>query len=200
MTACNPWRGDVAAEMDGRQRVLRLTLGALAELEAAGGAAALAARLDSGSARAADVIAVIGAGLRGAGAPESNADVGRMSLTGGGPEAVALAWTLLAAAASGAELTPAPTEPASEPAFIDRVDSDPPEDAPDQGAAFDWPALTALGLGVLRLTPDVFWAMTPQEFAAVLRGTFGPPQPVAAPMTNDHLTALMRAYPDIGFL
>jgi uncharacterized phage protein (TIGR02216 family) len=29
------------------------------------------------------------------------------------------------------------------------------------------------GLGALRLPPDVFWAMTPRELDASLRGAFG---------------------------
>ena len=31
----------------------------------------------------------------------------------------------------------------------------------------------AAGLGVLRLAPHVFWAMTPREFDAALRGRLG---------------------------
>lgn len=52
----------------------------------------------------------------------------------------------------------------------------------------------AAGLGALRLAPDIFWAMTPRELDAALRGAFG----VAAshPMSRSDLLALMAAYPD----
>jgi uncharacterized phage protein (TIGR02216 family) len=30
------------------------------------------------------------------------------------------------------------------------------------------------GLGVLRLSPEVLWLMTPREFAAALEGALGP--------------------------
>lgn len=36
-------------------------------------------------------------------------------------------------------------------------------------AAFPWDEAMAAGLGLLRLPPDAFWAMTPREFAAALR-------------------------------
>lgn len=64
----NPVRGEVALSIDGRARTLCLTLGALAELEAAFGAAdlqALGARLSRMSAR--DLIVVLDALLRGGG-------------------------------------------------------------------------------------------------------------------------------------
>lgn len=50
------------------------------------------------------------------------------------------------------------------------------------------------GLGRLRLPPPVFWAMTPREFEAALRGAFG--APMAPPMTRAELFALMTLYPD----
>jgi uncharacterized phage protein (TIGR02216 family) len=53
----------------------------------------------------------------------------------------------------------------------------------------------AAGLGILRLPPSVFWAMTPRELEAALRGAFGiAVQPT--PMSRDELTALMAAFPD----
>ncbi|WP_165645242.1 gene transfer agent family protein, partial [Oharaeibacter diazotrophicus] len=64
----NPYRGDVAAEIGGRRRTLRLTLGALAELEAAFGAddlGDLARVFAAGKLRARDAVRVIAAGLRG---------------------------------------------------------------------------------------------------------------------------------------
>jgi uncharacterized phage protein (TIGR02216 family) len=51
----------------------------------------------------------------------------------------------------------------------------------------------AIGLGLLRLSPKAFWAMTPLEFeraASVLRqGACGPP-------ARADLAELMRAFPD----
>lgn len=53
----------------------------------------------------------------------------------------------------------------------------------------------AAGLGMLRLAPAVFWAMTPRELEAALRGAFGVTS-VARPMSRADLSALMAAYPD----
>jgi len=52
----------------------------------------------------------------------------------------------------------------------------------------------AAGLGSLRLAPQVFWAMTPRELDAALRGAFG----VASshPMSRADLATMMGAYPD----
>jgi uncharacterized phage protein (TIGR02216 family) len=50
------------------------------------------------------------------------------------------------------------------------------------------------GLGTLRLAPSVFWAMTPRELEAALRGAFG--VRAAHPMSRGELAALMAAYPD----
>ncbi|RWX76156.1 gene transfer agent family protein [Neorhizobium lilium] len=74
----NRRRGEVEALIDGQCRILCLTLGALAELEtafAAGDLAGLAARFSSGGLKAADMIRIIGAGLRGAGNLISDDDV-----------------------------------------------------------------------------------------------------------------------------
>jgi uncharacterized phage protein (TIGR02216 family) len=52
------------------------------------------------------------------------------------------------------------------------------------------------GLGTLGHAPSVFWAMTPRELDAALRGALGP---VAreAPLARADLAALMAAYPDV---
>ena len=53
------------------------------------------------------------------------------------------------------------------------------------------------GLGILRLAPPVFWAMTPRELDAALCGALG----IVArdrPMARADLAALMAAYPDRG--
>ncbi len=65
--AVNKRRGEVPVELDGRQYRLRLTLGALAELEAAYEAddlGALVERFSRGRLSAGDLIRVLGAGLQ----------------------------------------------------------------------------------------------------------------------------------------
>lgn len=82
----NPYRGEIEAEFDGRPYTLCLTLGALAELETAldgEDILALAERFEGGHLRAADAIAVIGAGLRGAGHDITDADIARFRVPGG---------------------------------------------------------------------------------------------------------------------
>ena len=58
----------------------------------------------------------------------------------------------------------------------------------------DWPALMRLGLGTLRLAPDVFWAMTPSEFQAALEGS-GLALSRATP-DRAALDDLMASFPD----
>ena len=53
----------------------------------------------------------------------------------------------------------------------------------------------AAGLGTLRLSPPVFWSMTPRELDAALRGAFGVEAAVPSPSRQD-LAMLMAAYPD----
>jgi uncharacterized phage protein (TIGR02216 family) len=57
---------------------------------------------------------------------------------------------------------------------------------------FPWPQALAVGLGVLRLSPEQFWKMTPRELAAALRGLYGGTTPL------DHATfdALRARFPD----
>ncbi len=83
----NPWAGEVGIEIDGVMRVMKLTLGALAELEAALGEASLIAlveRFEAGRFSARDVLALIVAGLRGGGWGECSAAVLAGSEIGGG--------------------------------------------------------------------------------------------------------------------
>jgi len=97
----NALRGEVEAVIDGQNYTLCLTLGALAELEAAlhsNDLNGLAERFENGRVSARDLIAIIGAGLRGAGNPVSNEDLARMSIDGGASRAAQLAASLLAAA------------------------------------------------------------------------------------------------------
>jgi hypothetical protein len=66
----NPWRGEVRLVIDGQAHVMRLTLGALAELEAgmkADSLVDLVARFESQTCSSRDVLALIVAGLRGGG-------------------------------------------------------------------------------------------------------------------------------------
>jgi uncharacterized phage protein (TIGR02216 family) len=53
----------------------------------------------------------------------------------------------------------------------------------------------ALGLGVLRLSPTEFWAMTPRELAAALRGALGRLIPGPA-IDRAGLARLMSRFPD----
>ena len=53
----------------------------------------------------------------------------------------------------------------------------------------------AAGLGVLRLSPSQFWATTPNELAAAMRGLTGG-LPAAQQPTRADLEALMHRYPD----
>lgn len=76
----------------------KLTLGALAELEADLGDASLVAlieRFDAGGYRAADVLAVVVAGLRGGGWAGTRADFMGVDIEGGVEEAARVAARLL---------------------------------------------------------------------------------------------------------
>jgi uncharacterized phage protein (TIGR02216 family) len=53
----------------------------------------------------------------------------------------------------------------------------------------------ATGFGILRLSPSVFWSMTPKEFEAALRGLLGDGA-IARPPARGELSALMARYPD----
>ena len=59
----------------------------------------------------------------------------------------------------------------------------------------DWPALMRVGLGVLRLSPDSFWSMTPIELCYALQGAGILPVGDGG-ITRERLEALMAAYPD----
>lgn len=96
----NRQRGEIEATLDGRRYTLCLTLGALAELEAAlatGDLMGLARRFEEGKLTAADAIRVIGAGLRGAGNDIDDAAVARMQVDGGAAGYVVIVAELLAA-------------------------------------------------------------------------------------------------------
>ncbi len=102
----NRQRGEVEAVLDGRTWTLCLTLGALAELEAAldaGDLMGLARRFGEGKLAASDAIRVIGAGLRGAGNDVGDTEVANMRAEGGATGYVAIVGELLAATFGGAD-------------------------------------------------------------------------------------------------
>lgn len=101
----NMHRGEIEADLGGERRRLCLTLGALAELEAAFGAAdilGLAERFQRGGLSARDLIIVIACGLRGAGAQVSDIEVAAMRAPDGLSSYVRIAADLVAATFGGA--------------------------------------------------------------------------------------------------
>jgi hypothetical protein len=111
-------RGEIEAEIGGARRRLVLTLGALAELEAAFGAddlVALAERFGTGRLRARDLARIIGAGLRGAGDDVSDDDVAEMEVQGGAAGYVRIAADLIAATFGGDNEPETPLRPLAEP-------------------------------------------------------------------------------------
>lgn len=96
----NPRRGEVSVELGGRVRTLCLTLGALAELEAAFEAddlPGLARRFEDGRIRAADLSRIIACGLRGAGEEISDEEAAALATPDGLPGYVRIVAALLAA-------------------------------------------------------------------------------------------------------
>ena len=97
----NPHRGDVALVINGQACTLRLTLGALAMLETrleAGSLMALAERFDSGRVGSAELIALLSAGLSGAGHQMSETDLANAEIEGGAVAAMRAGVELLARA------------------------------------------------------------------------------------------------------
>lgn len=95
----NPQRGEVDLMTDLGPRTMRLTLGSLAELEAELGAEGLigvAERFEGGAFTSRDLIALLAAGLRGAGEDITQGDVGNLSFEGGAAGAASAAAQLLA--------------------------------------------------------------------------------------------------------
>src|SRR5699024_3254002 len=62
----------------------------------------------------------------------------------------------------------------------------------------DWPALMRLGLGVLRLAPADFWAMTPGELRLAAEGAGLVVPAGIGPMGRGRLAELMAAFPDVA--
>jgi hypothetical protein len=111
MMNANRRRGDIVAELGGKQMRLCLTLGALAELEAAYEAddlGALVARFSTGRLAARDMIRILGAGLRGAGGAVSDDEVAAMQADDGVSGFARIVADLLAATFGTAEKAKAP--------------------------------------------------------------------------------------------
>jgi hypothetical protein len=97
----NPLAGEVCVTIDGVPHVAKLTLGALAELEAAleaGSLVDLVERFEAGRYRGADLMALLVAGLRGGGWRGTAADLLSADLAGGPVGAARVAAELLARA------------------------------------------------------------------------------------------------------
>lgn len=97
----NPWAGEVALVIGGERRVLKLTLGALAELEETLGEdtlVALVERFEGGRFSSRDLMGLILAGLRGGGAEMVAADMLHAEIEGGPLAAARAAAALLARA------------------------------------------------------------------------------------------------------
>ncbi|MEC7300351.1 MAG: gene transfer agent family protein [Pseudomonadota bacterium] len=105
----NPYAGEVTLVIDGRAHVMRLTLGALAELEdglGAGSLMALIQRFEDARFSTRDVLALIVAGLRGGGWQGRAADLLQADIEGGpvaASRAAARLLTLAFALPEGAE-------------------------------------------------------------------------------------------------
>ena len=97
----NPLAGEVCVQIDGVAHTAKLTLGALAELEDALGERSLfdlVQRFEGGRYASADVMALIVAGLRGAGWTGTAQDLLAADIAGGPIEAARVAALLLARA------------------------------------------------------------------------------------------------------
>jgi len=63
-----------------------------------------------------------------------------------------------------------------------------------------WPRLLEIAYGVLRLTPETFWSMTPCEWMSGLKGwkeSHGSPVSASA-ITRQEMLQLMARFPDQG--
>jgi hypothetical protein len=99
----NPWAGEVAIWLDGQRHAAKLTLGALAELEAAletGSLIELVERFEARKFTTRDVLALVVAGLRGGGWQGTAADLLQVEIGGGPAGAARAAAELLARAFS----------------------------------------------------------------------------------------------------
>ncbi|HRO11640.1 gene transfer agent family protein [Amaricoccus sp.] len=94
----NPWRGEVELVVDGEPRVMRLTLAALAELEArlkSESLVELIQRFEAGGFRVRDLVALLTAGLNGGGWKVSESELMAARVEGGPLAAAQAAARLL---------------------------------------------------------------------------------------------------------
>lgn len=94
----NPYRGEVDLEIDGEVRRMRLTLGALAELENRLGSELLfdmISRFETGAFRVRDLVCLLTAGLNGGGWNITEADLLNCRIRGGPLAAAQAAARLL---------------------------------------------------------------------------------------------------------
>lgn len=97
----NPWRGEVTLVVDGVPHTMRLTLGALASLEAElqePSLVALVERFEQGRFSSADVLALLKAGLQGAGSDLDPVELAHAEIEGGPMGAARAAAELIARA------------------------------------------------------------------------------------------------------
>lgn len=97
----NPYAGEVSLTINGQPHLMKLTLGALAELETELGATSLidvVERFEAGAYRTRDVLFLLKAGLRGGGWQGTLEDIASADIGGGPVHAARAAATLLARA------------------------------------------------------------------------------------------------------
>ena len=128
----NHHRGEIEGILDGVPYRLCLTLGALADLEAAFGdenMLALAQRFEGGRLSARDCVRIIGAGLRGAGHDLPDAAVARMQAEGGIAGFIDIVARLLTITFGGSPATspPANAPGTAAPRPVSPAPSNPPE-------------------------------------------------------------------------
>ncbi|MGB0926478.1 MAG: gene transfer agent family protein [Pikeienuella sp.] len=101
----NPHRGETTINVAGTPLTMRLSLGALASLEerlGVTGLVGIAERFEAGEHSADDLLALLTAGLNGAGGDVTEAEVANMSFDGGAIAASRAAAELLARTFQGA--------------------------------------------------------------------------------------------------
>jgi hypothetical protein len=105
----NARRGEIEAVIGGERRRLVLTLGALAELEqafAVDDIMALGERFSGGRLSARDILRVLGAGLRGAGAATTDEELAGLPIEGGAAMAARHAFGIEDAAGDAPQSAP----------------------------------------------------------------------------------------------
>ena len=96
--AVNPQRGEVAIRVDGREHVMRLTLGALAELEnrlQANSLLGLAEKFETGGVATAELIVLLAGGIRGGGGTVTEDELAVAEIEGGAVGAMKAGLLLL---------------------------------------------------------------------------------------------------------